>query len=311
MKVNLSVIVPFYNCACYFQQCLDSILAQEHLSFELILVDDGSNDGSETIAAKYAARDSRIVLFRQENKGIPFARNKGLELVKGDYFLFIDADDYIAPNTLHMLYEKAKNNNLDVLQTTINLLFSTGKIKKKRFRTYTSPISGIDYFKQMTSKRSMSVAPYANLVNTAYLQKIGLRFDERLARCQDFEFYTKLMISAGRIMSTDIPYYYFRVDSNTMQKQARNKIAMLFNYYKIIVDNFRAFTAQQALSQYITNRLMWLVCSHVSSYPFRQMATKLSLEDYNYWNVFIRKNIFKNRGWLRPYVWTRFLLTFK
>lgn len=309
MTTNLSIIVPFYNCAHYFRQCLDSILTQEHLSFELILVDDGSTDGSEVAASEYAARDKRIVLFRQQNKGIPFARNKGLELAKGEYFLFIDADDYIAPNTLHKLYQEAKKNNLDVLQTTINLLFADGKIKKKRFHSYTSALSGISYFMHMTSRRSMSVAPYVNLVKTAFLQEIGLRFDERLIRCQDFEFYTKVMMLAGRIMNIDIPYYYFRVNSDTAQKHARNKTTLLFSYYKIIVDNFLSFAKQQRLPHGTTKRLMWLVCSHVRRYPFSQVA-KLPLKDYSYWNNFIRKNIFTNKGWMRPYAWKRFLLTF-
>lgn len=90
-----SVIVPVYNTAAYLSHCIDSILAQSYLDFELILVDDGSTDGSEALCDAYANRDARICVLHQENGGHTVARNNGLRMAQGAYVLFADSDDWI------------------------------------------------------------------------------------------------------------------------------------------------------------------------------------------------------------------------
>lgn len=307
--LNLSVIIPFYNCKNHLQKCLDSVLSQESLSFELILVNDGSNDGSEKIAKEYAQKDTRIVLYNQDNKGIPFARNKGLELVRGEYFLFIDADDYIAPGTLHQLYQSAEDNDLDVLQMAIYLVYSIRKIKKCRIYPLRYPLSGRVYFQLMIRKRSVRAAPYMSMVKSAFWRQSGLIFDERLLQCQDFDFYVKLLIKAGRVMNTNLAYYYFHVDSNTDRKKDRHNIPRLFTMYRLILDNFTFFAKKENLERKISVQLTWLLCSHV--YTYRPALLKsLPDADRSYWNTFIRQNILKNGGWLRPWLYLRYLKTF-
>lgn len=93
----VSVIVPVYQVEAYLPRCLDSILAQTRQDFELILVDDGSTDRSPEIMAEYAQKDSRIIRIHKQNGGLSSARNAGMEAAKGKYLLFVDSDDYIAP----------------------------------------------------------------------------------------------------------------------------------------------------------------------------------------------------------------------
>jgi glycosyltransferase involved in cell wall biosynthesis len=289
---------------------LDSILSQKGLSIEVILINDGSTDGSETIAADYAQNDVRIVLYNQAQKGIPYARNKGLELASGEYVLFIDADDYIASDALYRLYHKACDNELDILQTEIYKVSNSGKITRWRQFPVQQVMSGVAYFQQMIHKRSMRVSPYFNVVKRTFLQKTGLQFDERLQRCQDFDFFTKLMIKANRIMNIPFPYYYFRVNSNTFVRQDRHNIQSLFQYYHLIIDNFKQFTQDEHLDDQLLNKLMWFVCSHTSSYNTTRLKV-LTSEEKIYWNAFIRNNIFKNQGWLRPRSYIRYLKTYK
>lgn len=307
--LNLSVIIPFYNCKNYLRKCLESVLSQEHLLFELILINYGSNDGSEKIAEEYARKDARIVPYSQENRGIPFARNKGLELARGEYFLFIDADDYIAPDTLHQLYRKAKENDLDVLQTAIYLEHSGRKMKKWRIYPVHTPRTGTDYFNRMIQKRSIRAAPYMHMVKNTFWKSSGLLFDERLQRCQDFDFYVKLQIKAGRIMNTGLAYYFFNVDPNRKKGEGnRYNISQLFIFYRLILDNFTAFAEKENLGRKVASQLTWLICSHV--YTYRPALLKaLPDAERKYWNAFIRKNIFKNGGWLRPWLYLRYLKT--
>ena len=101
---KVSIIVPIYNVKPYLKECLDSILVQTFSDFELILVDDGSTDGSERLADSYALSDPRVKVVYKENGGLSSARNAGLDLACGEYIYFVDSDDYIEPDTLERPY---------------------------------------------------------------------------------------------------------------------------------------------------------------------------------------------------------------
>src|SRR5574344_1932751 len=94
---EVSIIVPVYQVENYIRQCVDSILAQTFTDFELILVDDGSKDESGRICDEYAKTDERVKVIHKENGGLSDARNRGLHQTIGNYFMFVDSDDYIAP----------------------------------------------------------------------------------------------------------------------------------------------------------------------------------------------------------------------
>lgn len=96
----LSIIIPVYKTEKYLPKCLDSLLAQSYEDWEAILVDDGSPDGSGDVCEAYAARDSRFRVIHQENAGPGAARNRGMAEMKGDFFIFVDSDDWVAPDYL-------------------------------------------------------------------------------------------------------------------------------------------------------------------------------------------------------------------
>ena len=104
---ELSVIVPVYKVEKYLSKCIDSILAQTFTDFELILIDDGSPDRCGEICDEYAAKDSRIIVIHQQNKGVSAARNAGLEIAKGKYIGFVDSDDWIEPEMYQILIATA------------------------------------------------------------------------------------------------------------------------------------------------------------------------------------------------------------
>lgn len=113
-KVKVSVIVPVYNVELYLRDCLNSILNQGFAEIEVIIIDDESNDNSLSIAKEYAASDSRVRVFEQKHSGLGAARNRGVALANGKYFLFVDSDDYIAPNLLSEAYEFAITHDCDL-----------------------------------------------------------------------------------------------------------------------------------------------------------------------------------------------------
>lgn len=95
MTPHISVIIPVYNAEATLPQCVDSVLTQDFTDFELILVDDGSKDGSLQICEEYARKDNRVTVIHKENGGVSSARNRGLEIVKGKWVTFVDSDDYL------------------------------------------------------------------------------------------------------------------------------------------------------------------------------------------------------------------------
>lgn len=110
----ISVIVPVYNVKDYLRRCVDSITSQDYKDLEIILVDDGSTDGSEDICDELAKRDCRITVIHKENGGASSSRNMALDMMKGEYVFFVDSDDYIMPGILRELYQACVANNAEI-----------------------------------------------------------------------------------------------------------------------------------------------------------------------------------------------------
>ena len=116
MKNNnpkISVIIPVFNSEKYLEKAIDSILVQQFKNFEIICVDDGSTDDSLKICCREAEKDKRIKVIYQANAGVSSARNKGIEAAKGDYIIFLDADDYYAEDALEIMYNDVVKEKAD------------------------------------------------------------------------------------------------------------------------------------------------------------------------------------------------------
>ena len=118
MKMNprISVILPIYNVEPYLRQCVDSIGLLGHEDVEIILVNDGSTDGSPEICAEYAQKWNNVILINKANGGLSDARNWGTEAAKGDFIYYLDSDDWLAPDAIEILYRFAQENNCEVVQ---------------------------------------------------------------------------------------------------------------------------------------------------------------------------------------------------
>ena len=111
----VSIVVPIYNVRNYLQQCLDSVLGQTYQNMEILLIDDGSTDGSNRICDEYEKQDSRVRVFHTENRGLASARNQGMKYANGAYYAFIDSDDWIELHTIATLVKAAQEFDADVV----------------------------------------------------------------------------------------------------------------------------------------------------------------------------------------------------
>ena len=112
---KVSVIVPVYNAEKYLHRCVNSLLGQSYSNFELLLIDDGSPDNSSNICDHYALKDSRIRVFHKDNGGVASARQCGLDNAVGEYIIHCDPDDWVEGDMLWELYNKARDENADLV----------------------------------------------------------------------------------------------------------------------------------------------------------------------------------------------------
>ena len=132
----ISIIVPVYNVEKYLPRCIESILSQIYCNFELILVDDGSNDGSLSVCKHYASRDSRIKVFSKRNGGVSSARNLGLENCHGEWVAFVDSDDYVATNYLSIMLDATIHRDTDLVISGFTRVDDSAKNIKLDSYTY-------------------------------------------------------------------------------------------------------------------------------------------------------------------------------
>ncbi len=128
---RLSIIVPVYNVKEYLEKCITSILSQTYTDYELILVDDGSTDGSGEMCDAFALQNDKIKVLHQENHGLAYVRNVGIRIAKSDYIGFIDSDDWIEPEMFAKMLNVADSNDADIVVCRVRLVESDGTILKE------------------------------------------------------------------------------------------------------------------------------------------------------------------------------------
>lgn len=124
---KVSVIVPVYNVKQYLPKCIDSIRNQTMKDIEIILIDDGSTDGSAEICYQYASEDPRIRVLHKENEGLSAARNDGIQMAQADYIIFVDGDDWVEPGFCELPYQAAIEHNVEVVCFQYTTILKSGK----------------------------------------------------------------------------------------------------------------------------------------------------------------------------------------
>ena len=151
MDESVSVIVPVYKVEQYLDRCLKSLVDQSYSNIEIILVDDGSPDKCYQICEKWAQRDNRIKVIHKANGGLSDARNKGLELAKGEYVCFVDSDDYVAKKYIEILYNLMRNNHTDMSAVSLKEVFSMEQEidENEAYEKITTVFEGKEAIKQL------------------------------------------------------------------------------------------------------------------------------------------------------------------
>lgn len=204
MKPKISIIVPVYNTCEYLERCLSSLLFQSFSDFELLLINDGSTDGSLEICRRYEKMDRRIRFFNRSNHGVSATRQFGIDHSHGKYCIQIDSDDWIDNNCLEFLYKKAVDTNSDIVYMG---LIEEYLDKSVLARVYKSNDSD-DYLSALLNGKCWGTV-WNKLILRSLIKKYNISFSNSVCMWEDLSFICKCMMCAKSISFCDTVYYHY------------------------------------------------------------------------------------------------------
>lgn len=228
-----SIILPVYNAKKYLSNTIESILDQTFQDFELILIDDGSTDGSSEICTSYRRIDKRIIYKRQNNQGISNARNQGIRLSNGKYIAFCDHDDEYDSNLLNIAYEKLHDSEFDVFKFSYQNIVYLGeqKVKKYYIRSYDYQGETSILKKDYVLFNIYSFTVWNGIYRREYLINKEECFDTNIKfGMEDVLFNINLFNKLTKILILDVVLYkhYIRYGQSTSRKFDQNKIDSIY-----------------------------------------------------------------------------------
>ncbi|WWU64839.1 CDP-glycerol glycerophosphotransferase family protein [Clostridium baratii] len=275
-QYKVSVIIPVYNVESYLRETLDSIMSQTLKDVEIILVNDGSTDGSQKIIDEYSEKFKNVVSIYQDNAGPGQARNRGIKAATGKYIAFVDSDDLLPEDSLEVRYNLAEENNADmvVCATCMYNGEETWPVKTHFFEEGPKDIrKNFELFWMM--------GPCNKLYSTDLIK--DLEFPSGINYGEDQVFVTRAYIRAKKIFSTQYVAYYYRIRNNPGESLTQQ---VFVNPHKVIEDVRKSWIlALDEINSYIKDRNIAIKLEE---------AYLIRLVDINIWPPFKQAIISKN-----------------
>ena len=280
---EFSIIVPIYNVEGYLKKCLDSILNQTFVDYEIILVNDGSTDQSLSIIKEYMNKYPDVKLINQENKGLSEARNSGLKVAKGNYVLFVDSDDFIDKDLLLNLNDNIVNNPDLVRYQVRTISDKETDYNEEEFES----LDGHGAFKKITNFHFVENA-WAYLYKRSFLIDNGFLFKPNMYH-EDFGLIPLVIVKAKKVNSISYVGYNYVVRENSIMNdtnylKTRKKAFDVLSQYLDIVDKDNDLYYRSFLANSVILKLMLLYIPYLKN-----------KEDYKKYLSEIKKhNVFDN-----------------
>jgi len=237
--INVSIIIPVFNMGSYIREAINSCLEQTLTNIEIIVINDGSTDSSDLIIKEYAGNLKNFRYKIIEHGGLSKARNEGLKLASGKYILFLDADDYISPDTCEKLFNQAEKDELDfVTFDAETILDSELDEKTMQYFSYDRSqiisdrnyMSGKDFIRKYREKGGIKVNACLSFVNRDFLEKNNIDFPEGLFY-EDNVFFLQCMMYAKKTSYNSNKFYKRRLRKNSIMTQTVTPKHLLDVYY--------------------------------------------------------------------------------
>lgn len=254
--VRISIIVPVYNGEKHLSECIQSILDQSFTDIEVIVINDGSTDGSLSLIKRYAQNDSRIVVINQKNKGVSAARNAGLSKARGDYIMFVDADDYIArKDALELLIDFAKENGNPEVVCFRRVGDTRGRKAPSGYSKLNDSIIG-----RMIVDETINTL-WDKLYKKSIIKENSIKFPVGIRMAEDLLFNVQYFREAKTIGFFDEELYYYREDN----QESATKKYMPNKYDDLMYVNRKMSEIIDNRSKAIGNALSYIRIKNVLS----------------------------------------------
>jgi len=296
-----SVIVPVYNVEKYVADCVRSILSQTLPDFELIIINDGSTDKSIEVIRAAVNNDPRVLIITQSNKGLSAARNTGMANARGQFVFFLDSDDYIATDSLAVLYSVIeKNDNIELVAFSAHSFLDGDDNRKdvletyKQFyaRTYLQEglYSGVEYYRIMAGKENFVASACMYVTKLSLIKQHRLSFVEGLIH-EDEVFSRQLFHCIQTMYYLPANLYYRRIveQSITQRKVSNQKIYSLIIVAEKIYDLFRSYRDDQLRKDAIEH-YHWAMINFLKHFPDNQkLANRFLFSSLFFFSNYKRK----------------------
>lgn len=214
--MDISVIIPVYNTEKYLVSCIDSILRQDNVSFEIILVDDGSKDTSPLICDEYSSKYDNIKVYHIKNSGPATARNKGFKVAKGDYVTFTDSDDKMEPLMLYKMISAGKKHNADIICCNYKEVDEQGHITDREYSNQTYILNHEKALVHFYSKDKIYSQCWTKLFKRQLLLEHHIENDPSLRFDEDIIYNIRAFKYAQTTVIIDEPLYEYTLRGNSL-----------------------------------------------------------------------------------------------
>lgn len=243
-KALISVIIPVYKVEKYVEKCIQSVINQTYENLQIILVDDGSPDNCGKICDEYAKKDHRIEVIHKSNGGLSDARNKGLEIAKGEYIGFVDSDDYIEADMYEVLYNLLKQYNADVSICNFYTV-SQGKISIKNAENGIKEYNRIEILKEILLDKNIQSYAWNKLYKKELFDEIKYPIGKKY---EDIGTTFFLLEKCNKVVVTGKSEYYYinRQDSivnNVTESTITDYIELIIQRYDYIEENIKELSS--------------------------------------------------------------------
>lgn len=234
MKDLISIIVPTYNNEKYIKDCLESLIKQTYYNIEIIVINDGSTDNTYNILKQYEEKDNRIKIINRDNSGVSRTRNIGMDIAKGQFITFVDADDWVETNFIEELYKCAIENNSDIVRCNyykvLNSKKSVMKIKDVEYKKY-----NIDNINIPISNFIVPQNGNENFVMLLMIKntKEKVYFRENIIYLEDMLYYFDLLCFRKNIAFLDKELYNYRINNNSVTNNSSKNIELIEQLFKV------------------------------------------------------------------------------
>lgn len=275
----ISVIVAIYNVEKYLSRCIESIINQTYQKLEIILIDDGSQDNSLEIALKYAKKDKRICVMAKENGGLSDARNWGLRIAKGEYYSFIDGDDYIAVHMLERLYNELYLSAADIAVCDFKKVYEGSEEKNRNVdvSTFSTQIyRSKDVIYKLILKYDIT---YSVAWNKLYRKNLFDGIEYPVGKIHEDEYITyKLLFKACKIVHIEEKmYFYLQRNGSIMRRPFSEERFCKIEAYKQRADfmiNKNMFVAESV------RIYLWAYYEYINRFKKFYPEKEIKLEKY-------------------------------